>query len=109
MKKYYSWLYGIAVVFAVITAFAPVLAPRTTTTLLAIFGVLIGIIGISLKEANDFLTASVALIVAGLASKGLENVAVIGTYVPSILYNVISLVAPAAIIVAIKELNKAAR
>ena len=109
MKRHYTWIYVIAVVFAVITAFYPVVPVNATATILAILGIAIGLMNVSSTETTGFLTASVALIVAELVSQGLENVILIGKFIPPILLNITYLVGPAAIVVALKVINEAAR
>lgn len=105
----YRWLYIISVVIAIAVAFVPVISQTAIVTILAILGLVIGYYNVSLKEASGFLIAAVALIVAALAAKGLENIVFIGVFIPPILNNLISLFAPAAIVVALKALHEAAK
>lgn len=107
--KYYAWIYLIAVAIAIIAAFWNPMSATTTTTILAILGIVIGLANVSKKEAVEFLIAAVALIVASLSSRGLEKILFIGKFIPAILMNLMAIVAPAAVIVALKELNKTAK
>jgi hypothetical protein len=110
MKKgHYTILYVVAVVIAIITAFWQVVPANIAATVLAVLGVAIGLMNVSGSESSRFLVASVALIVAELVSRGLENIILIGPYIPPVLLNVTYLVAPAAIVVALKTINEAAR
>ena len=109
MKQHYTIIYIIAVVFAIITAFYPLIPVNATATILAVLGIAIGVMNVSSSETTGFLTASIALIVAELVSGGLENIFLIGKFIPAVLLNITYLVSPAAIVVALKVINEAAR
>ena len=108
-KSEYNWLYIAAIIIAVIAAFYTGIPTTATTTILAILGIIIGLVNVTSKEANGFLVATVALIVASLTSKGLEDIILIGQFIPPILVNIVYIVAPAAIVVALKAINETAR
>ena len=86
------WLFIIGLVIAIIT---PFIAGLDLVWLLVLIGVVVGLLNITAKEVNSFLIATVALIIA---SGSLQ----IWTLLTDILSNVVVLVAPAAIIVAVK-------
>ena len=86
------WLFIIGLIIAII---APFIAGLDLVWLLVLIGVVVGLLNITAKEVNSFLIATVALIIA---SGSLQ----IWTLLTDILSNVVVLVAPAAIIVAVK-------
>ena len=77
------------------------------TIILIILGLVVGFLNITSKETTGFLIASIALLVAG--SAGLDKIPLIGIWVYPILINIITFVAPAAIIVALKTVYQLAR
>ena len=85
------WLFIIGLVIAIIAPFIGL----DLIWLLVLIGVIVGLLNITAKEVNSFLIATVALVIA---SSSLQ----IWTLLTSILDNVVILVAPAAIIVAVK-------
>jgi len=79
---------------------------------LVILGVVVGFTTITEKEITPFLLAAVALTVASSGGWFLiinEAVAKLGTLINSILFNIASFVAPAAIILATKMIYELAR
>jgi hypothetical protein len=78
---------------------------------LVILGVVVGFTTITEKEVTPFLLAAIALTVASSGGWFLiinEAVAKLGTVINSILYNIASFVAPAAIILATKMIYELA-
>jgi len=79
---------------------------------LVVLGVVVGFTTISEKEATPFLLAAIALTVASSGGWFLiinEAVAKLGTVMNSVLFNIASFVAPAAIILATKMIYELAR
>lgn len=79
---------------------------------LVILGVVVGFTTITEKEVTPFLMAAIALTVASSGGWFLiinEAVAKLGTVINSILYNIASFVAPAAIILATKMIYELAK
>ncbi len=72
---------------------------------LGILGLVVGLVNVTDKEVVTFLVAAIAFVVAGT---GLSNVLAafpaIGTQIPAVLDYVVSFVAPAAGVVAVKAL-----
>ena len=103
-----EWAFLGGVILAILVGLVPGLFPaQSIATLLVVLGILVGIINISEKKAHEFLLATVALLVAG--SAGLQTLPLVGTYIGPILTNIVSFVAPAAVIAALKavyELGK---
>ena len=78
-------------------------------TILVILGLIVGFLNVTEKEVHGFLMASVALLLAGSAGSLLSSIPAIGSILGNILNNFVVFVAPAAIIVAIKELYNLAK
>lgn len=79
---------------------------------LVVLGVVVGFTTITEKEATPFLLAAIALTVASSGGWFLiinEAVAKLGTVMNSVLFNIASFVAPAAIILATKMIYELAR
>lgn len=90
------WAFLIGLVLAVISPF--IVIPYTGITLF-ILGLIIGFVNIKGSESHTFLLAVIALIVIGVG--GIQLLALTAP-VMTILGNIIALVSPAALIVAIK-------
>ncbi len=96
-----EWSFLAGILIAVLVGLVPgIVAASTVATVLVVLGILVGLINIGTKETADFLIATIALLVAGAA--GLNALPAVGSYVGSILSNIVAFVAPAAVIVALK-------
>lgn len=73
-----------------------------TVLILVILGVIIGLLNVTAGEATPFLVATIALMVAGSASLGV--IPGVGRYLTGALGAVVVFVAPAALIVAVKQI-----
>ncbi|MDD4877272.1 MAG: hypothetical protein PHQ86_09170 [Dehalococcoidales bacterium] len=96
------WCFIIGLVLAVVCG---IIAPKNEIVIiiLVIFGIIIGFLNVTAKEIMLFLLATVALIVAGNAFAPLTMLGV-GAILGNMLGYVATLMAPAAIIAAIKAL-----
>lgn len=83
-------------------AYSGLLSSTTLMTTLVILGTLVGLFNLTTKETTPFLTAAIALMLAGIVNLGL--VWGIGLYLRSMLSNIVVFVVPAAIIVAMKSI-----
>jgi len=93
----------IGIVLAVVTGFfSDSLNGVAMSVSLIFLGFVIGLLSITDKESDKFLIASIALLLAGAA--GLQTLPVLGSFVEAVFTNIITLVAPAAMIVAIKSI-----
>jgi hypothetical protein len=90
------WAFIVGVLLAVI---AGLVAIPQSGWILAILGLVVGLLNISSKEQTGFLVAVVALIVVGAAELSL-----LGPLVTEILGNLVLLAAPAGLVVALKAL-----
>ena len=108
-KSTSEWLYIIGVIIAVLAGLAAVTGWTNPWiwVLLVVIGIVVGLLNISEKESNDFLVASVALVVAGTVGFTALNTAVmgLGTLIDAIVKNIAVMVAPAAVITAVKAVH----
>ena len=95
------WAFIIGLVIAVVGGFLPTMG--WIIPVLAILGIIIGLLNITAKELVLFLVATIALIVSGNAFVSIQTLG-IGDIVGKMLGYVVALMAPAAIIGAIKAL-----
>ena len=101
VSKVGEWAFLGGVILAILVGLVPGVLPGNLVSLvLVVLGILVGLINIGAKETHSFLLASVALLVAGTA--GLQTLPVVGSIVNAVLTNIVSFVAPAAVIVALK-------
>ncbi len=97
---HYAFIAGIVV--AIIVALIPQLRGDPTTWVLVVLGVVVGLLNIQAKEMTEFLVAALVLLVSfGMTALTL---AALHTTLGIMWGNVITFVAPAAIIVAIKAI-----
>lgn len=94
----FAFLAGIAI--AITLALFPGFHPDQPSLILALLGLIVGLLNVTAKETTNFLLASIALLLIG--SAGLENLPTIGLYLNNIMINISNFVAPAAMIVALK-------
>jgi hypothetical protein len=96
-EKYGAWAFTIGLVLAVILGFIP--SVTWITALLVVLGLVVGFVNVTEKESTAFLIASTALVIT---ASSLSELPALGGIVTAILRNVVALVSPAAIIVALK-------
>ncbi len=102
---HYSFFAGVIVAILagwLNVAYSGLLSSQTLMTTLVILGTLVGLFNLTAKETSPFLTAAIALMLAGIVNLGL--VYGIGLYLRSMLSNIVVFVVPAAIIVAMKSI-----
>ena len=108
-----SWAFIIGVLIAILGGiFAPMLAEQAAwiTLVLVILGLIVGFLNIGDKEIPGFLMAAIALMLVGSADLEIIDkvIAPVGTYLASIVANIVAFVAPAALIVALLEVYRLA-
>ncbi|MEM2874191.1 MAG: hypothetical protein QW063_01975 [Candidatus Nanoarchaeia archaeon] len=100
-----NWLFLLGVLLAVILGFIwP--GAGAAAALLAVIGLIVGLLNITAAEVKEFLIASIALIVA---ATGFSLIPLVGTYLTNILNYLIAMVAPAALVVALIAIWKLAK
>ena len=111
VSKVGEWSFLGGVIFAAVAGIIPL---SFVPLLLAVLGILVGLINIGARETHEFLLAGVALIVvASTAGFGLQPIlepaGYAGIVVANILANIVSFVAPATAIVALKAVYEHGR
>jgi len=102
---HYAFFVGLLI--AIIAGlFRNLIGPEVLVTTLVILGLLVGLFNLTAKETTPFLTAAVALMLAGIVNLGL--IPGVGLYLRSILSNIVVFVVPGAIIVGMKAIWKLA-
>ncbi|HDJ96498.1 MAG TPA: hypothetical protein ENG45_00300 [Candidatus Aenigmarchaeota archaeon] len=99
IEKIGEWAFLLGVLLAVIFGLYPI---GYAGLILVILGVIVGLLNISEKETTSFLIAAIALSLPGTITKFGEIQ--YGDVIVSILANIATFVAPAAVIVALKAI-----
>ncbi len=100
-SSYGNWAFLIGLVIALLAGFVNI---PFYALILVLLGLVVGFLNVSAKETHGFLVATVALIVAGSA-----NLNMVWSGLTIILGNIVTFMAPAALVVAIKALYELAR
>ena len=103
-QKIGGWAFILGVLIAIISgvaAGAVSMYAGWILLLLVVLGVVVGFLNIGDKDVLGFLVASIALMAVGSAN--LIAIPYIGGYVTAIVQNIGAFVAPAALVVALKE------
>jgi hypothetical protein len=79
------------------------------TALLVVLGLVVGFLNIGEKEVNDFLIAAIAVSLIGQGQANLAAIEIIGNYLKEMVVNIVTFVAPAALVVALKSVYSLAR
>lgn len=100
-----KWAFMLGVIIAVLMAFVNI---PYSGLLLVILGLFVGLVNIAAGEVESFLIAVIALLVVGLASvQAINTLPIVGNIfevIQGIVGSLISFVAPAALIVALKQI-----
>lgn len=99
-----KWAFIVGLVIAVLAGLF--FQPDWAIWVLAILGVIVGILNVSAKETESFLLAAIALT---LSATALDTLPVVGTAFSLVLPFVVAFVAAATIVIALKELFQTAR
>lgn len=104
-NKVGDWAFIIGAVLAILAGFIPGI-PQILL-ILAILGLVVGFLNVTSKETTAFLVATIALLAAGTGGSVLLQeiaaVPVLAGYISAILGNIVAFVAPAALVVALKD------
>jgi len=116
MKAIGSYAFMIGIILALITGLvvaANVITDVNTvgmiSAVLVLLGAVVGFLNISGKEATSFLIAAIAFLVAGAAGLVFMAIPLVGTYLAAVLGYMGVFVAPAAVIVGLKEIMSLAK
>jgi len=96
------WAFAVGLILAVIFGYSGNVG---LSWLLVLLGLVVGFLNITEKEATTFLVASIAL----MSATGAANLTVLWGPLGGILGGVITFIAPAAVVVAIKAVYETAR
>ncbi len=98
-----GWAFIAGVIIAILVGLVPLDAATTSyaTLVMVVLGLVVGFLNVPDKETTPFLIAAIALLAAGNA--GLSTIPAVGSYVTNILSNIVAFVAPAAVVVALKQ------
>ena len=99
-----KWAFIIGLVIAVLAGLF--FQPEGAIWILAVLGVIVGLLNVTAEETRGFLLASIALT---LSATALNTIPIVGTAFSFILSFVVAFVAGAMIVVALKELFQTAR
>lgn len=102
-EKYGSYAFLIGMLVAILAGLGT-LTGGTAVLVLVILGLIVGFLNVTVKETSSYLTAAIALIVAGSANLAVIDKIVpkLGTILQAILGNIVVFVVPAAIVVALR-------
>jgi len=100
-SKVGHWAFLIGVVLAVIAGLVPALQTPKIAWVLVGLGLIVGLLNITARETEQFLVATVALVIAADAA---GDIIQLGYTAAVILGNVVTFVFPAALIVAFKTI-----
>ncbi|MBI5553265.1 MAG: hypothetical protein HY917_00825 [Candidatus Diapherotrites archaeon] len=105
LQKYGSWFFIIGVLLAVVAALLPWLGMSfpIMALLLAVLGLLVGLINVTDKEVTQFLVAAIALGVSSAALAPLSALPGMG-FVSAVFSYIAVFVGPAAFVVALKAI-----
>jgi len=105
LAKLGAWAFIIGIVIAVIAGIPGLNLPIAIVALiLAILGIVVGLLNVTEKEATSFLVAAVALVLVATGLKPFGEIPTLGAVVLNIVNNIGVFMAPAALVVAIKAI-----
>ena len=95
------WVFIAGLIIALIIGFTSGVPSSTFLTILIVLGLIVGLLNITEEEVHGFLLASIALLLVGNAN--LQNLPLLGNQLQHSFSNLVLFIAPAALVVAIKE------
>lgn len=109
MEEIGSYAFIAGILIAVIASFVTLDAALVTGALVVV-GIIVGLINVTEKETKEFLMAAVSIVVVSyLAGTGFTAVPTIGIYLQKITMGIMTIVTPAVIIVALKQIYAMAK
>ncbi len=102
MEELGTWVFIAGLILALILGFTTGVANGTFLTVLVVLGLVVGFMNITQKEVHGFLLAAIALLLVGVVTR-VDSLPFIGKELQFSLYNIVLFVAPAALVVAIRE------
>ena len=112
-QKVGGWAFILGVVIAIIAGLASTVVSMYSPhvlLVLVVLGLIVGFLNVKDKEVVNFLIAAIALMAVGTANLSAINLAIpmLGTLIQSLVQNIAAFVAPAALVVALKEVQNIA-
>jgi hypothetical protein len=104
LKTIGKWAFILGLVIAVLAGL--LYQPDWAIWVLAILGVVVGLLNVTAEETRGFLLASIALV---LSATALNTIPVIGDAISYVMLFVIAFVSGAMIVIALKELFQTAK
>jgi hypothetical protein len=97
-----------AFILGLVLAFLASLLPEQMWTLwvLAVLGLVVGLLNVASKESQSFLLAAIGLV---LCARSLETIPYVGEFATGIIANVVAFVASAVLVVAVKTVVETAK
>ena len=111
-SKIGGWAFVLGVLIAIVSGLAASAISAymgMIALVLVVLGLIVGFLNISSKEVNDFLIASVTLSVVAISAAGLNFIPYVGSFLVGMVQNIAALVAPAALVVALKAIYTMAK
>jgi len=113
-QKVGGWAFILGVVIAIIAGLAATFVAMYSgyvLLVLVILGLIVGFLNIKDKQVVNFLIAAITLMAVGTANLVSINLAIplLGSLIMSIIQNIAAFVAPAALVVALKEVYNIAK
>jgi len=100
LKKFGHYSFIVGIVIAIIVGLIPQIRGTEAATILIILGVIVGFLNITAKETMEFLIAALVLMFA--SNTAAFVLSALHTALAAMWMNVVTFIAPAAIIVALK-------
>ena len=101
-EQFGRWAFIIGIIVAILAALIKQLQTGNVSAwIFVILGLVVGFLNITSKKTTEFLLATIALMLVGAA--GLTIVPVLGSYIATILKNIIAFVTPAALVVSLQS------
>ncbi|UCD07775.1 MAG: hypothetical protein JSW41_02285 [Candidatus Aenigmatarchaeota archaeon] len=108
-----AWAFILGVIIAIIAGIVVTAIPTGITEwvalILVILGIVVGFLNIQDKQITGFLIAAIALMLTASAWQGLQPIFGLGTLLTNIVVYIATFVAPAALVVALKEVLNIAK
>lgn len=98
MEKIGTWAFLLGVLISIIVGLQPIWRTPAVIWTLIVLGVIVGFLNVKAKEVTEFLVAVIAILIVAAFSGFAE----LGAIVRTMLSNIITFVAPAALVVALK-------
>lgn len=97
------WAFIASIAIAVLAGIVPEWQSVYVVWTLAVLGLVVGVLNITVRETTEFLMASITLLLVGFSGT-LPALDLLTPKIPFVLNNIVAVVSPAALIVSLKAL-----